>query len=90
MSERTVKEYRKQADRYVVPALGKRKIRDVARRDGQSARDEPSAGNSEQRTGATPASAPCNGLAKCPFAAIQSSSATSDSASLTRRTNSLR
>lgn len=33
MSERTVKEYRKQADRYLVPALGKRKIRDVARSD---------------------------------------------------------
>lgn len=33
MSERTVKEYRKQADRYLVPALGKRKIRNVARRD---------------------------------------------------------
>ena len=33
MSERTVKEYRKQARQALVPALGKRKIRDVTRRD---------------------------------------------------------
>ena len=33
MSARTVKEYRKQAHQYLVPALGKRKIRDVTRRD---------------------------------------------------------
>ena len=33
MTARTVKEYRKQALQYLVPALGKRKIRDVTRLD---------------------------------------------------------
>ena len=33
MSARTVADYRRQADRYILPALGRRKVADVSRRD---------------------------------------------------------
>ena len=41
MAARTVKEYRKQALQYLVPALGKRKIRDVTRLDVETMVEPP-------------------------------------------------
>ena len=39
MTERTMREYRNQAERYVRPALGKRKVAEVARRDVEAMLD---------------------------------------------------